>query len=169
MNSYWYLQLWFSTARFILAFLLSSSSLLLRNLAPIVCKLYTYLINPIRHVVSELLIHIPIVFCTVFFLLSLALWTPVKTSFPKVIEVSSFFPFLDPILTFSKCFHIWLCLWLHHYWCIREEETMTCGVCIGFSCSCEQSDSWLELGTSGFAILSVELLLQNGPGLQRQL
>lgn len=136
--------LWSSTARFILAFPLSSSSLLsltVRNLAPIVCKLNTYLINPIMHVVSEWLIHIPMknkiltrmLSLYFFFFWSLALWTPINASFPKVIEVSSFFSLLDPILIFSKCFHIWLYLWLHHYCCIREEEAMTCGICIGFS------------------------------------
>ena len=93
MSSHPSLQLEPNTAGCVLAFRLSSLSLLsltVPNLAPVVYNLYTYLFNLTLHVVSELLIHIPMkeifnenrVF--VEFFLSLALQIPVETPFPKV-------------------------------------------------------------------------------------
>ena len=182
MTSYWYLQLWSSTAGFILAFPLSSLSLLsltVRNLAPIVCILYSYLFNPIIHVVSELLTHISmknkiltriLCFCRVVFVFSLV------DSSQNIIFQSYwgqfFFSLLDPILIFSKHFHIWLHLWSYHYCCVREDEAMTCGGWIGCLWSRDQLGAWLELGTLGYAgphYFPWSYCLQDGPGPQRQL
>lgn len=116
----------------------------------IVCKLYTCLINPIRHVVSELLIHILLYF-VLFFLLSLALWTQSKHHFPKLLRSALFFPLLDPILTFSKVFpHLALPL-ITSLLMYKGKKSQRVG-CVVFSAHAEQSDSWLELGTSGFLL-----------------
>lgn len=104
-----------------------------------------------------------------FFLFCLTLWTPINASFPKVVEVSSFFfPSWSHLNIFKVFPHLALSL-ITSLLLYKGRRSHDMWSLHWFLWSCDQSDSWLELGSSGFAILSVELLLQDGPGLQRQL
>ena len=170
--------LWSSTARFILAFPLSSSSLLsltVRNLAPIVCKLNTYLINPIMHVVSEWLIHIPMKNKILTRMLSLYFFFflvfSLMDSNQCIISQSYwgqlfFFPSWSHLNIFKVFPHLALSL-ITSLLLYKGRRSHDMWNLHWFLWSCDQSDSWLELGSSGFAVLSVELLLQDEPGLQR--
>lgn len=132
MSSHQYLQLEFSTTGLVLAFRLSSLSFLslaVPNPAPAVYNLYTYLFNLTLHVVSELLIHIPMkeIFNenTVFLYSSFCFWLYgflSKHCFVKLLRSA-----LPPLLhgcsfIFSKDFHVRLHLWSIHYFVQRRKK-----------------------------------------------